>query len=98
MSQNIVTIIGFVFTLIGNYFIYLKRAKEDSIDRAKSEQKQNDRLDRLETKIDEHNGYAKLFRETSADISDIKADNRVMKNELQNLKEEIRNVQKYRNS
>lgn len=86
MNSNIVTLIGFACTLVGNYFIYLKRAKEDSIERAKSEQKQNDRLDEIDKKLDEHNGYAKLYRDTASDI-------RVMKNDIQNLKEEIKNVQ-----
>ena len=85
METNIVTLVGFACTLVGNYFIYLKRSKEDSIERVKSEQKQNDRLDEIDKKLDEHNGYAKLYRDTAVDI-------RIMKSDIQNLKEDIKNV------
>jgi len=93
MDSYIVTLIGFACTLVGNYFIYLKRSKEDSEERAKLEQKQNDRLDQIDKKLDEHNGYAKLFHKNANDIAEIKSDNKVMRNDIQYLKEEINHVQ-----
>ena len=47
-----------------------KRAVEDAL---KDEQLQN-RLGRIEEKLDEHNGYAKIFQGISTDIAVIKND------------------------
>lgn len=42
----------------------------------------NYRLNRLEKKVDEHNGYAKMYAETHEDISCMKLDIQWMKEEM----------------
>lgn len=68
-------------TLIVGYFGYLKIHKETEVKDAIREQKQIDRLDRIEdkistlsTKVDVHNGYAEKFAQISEDIKLIKKD------------------------
>lgn len=80
-------------TVLGNYFIYIKRAKTDLAESAKKEQKQNDRLENIEKKLDEHNKYAIIFKKNAEDISQIKSDNRLMAQDINYLKEEIKHVQ-----
>ena len=74
-------IISGVVTLIVAYFGYLKIRKENDLKDAVREQKQMDRLDRIEDKIenlskkvDIHNGYAEKFGQISEDIALIKKD------------------------
>lgn len=43
------------------------------------------RLTNVEKKLDEHNGYAKLFAEAHEDIA-------VMKNDIQYLKEDVKEI------
>ena len=46
------------------------------------------RLGKVEEKLDSHNGYAEKFADTAEDLSELKADIRVIKNDLKWLKEE----------
>lgn len=97
MNSELVTLIGLGITggctVLGNYFIYIKRARTDLAENAKKEQKQNDRLENIEKKLDEHNKYALIFKKNAEDIADIKSDNRLMQKDIENIKEEIKNVQ-----
>lgn len=61
-------------TYVGNVTISRKKAREDAIREARRDQELTDRLDRLEKKVDEHNGYAKKFEETGKDIAIIKTE------------------------
>lgn len=61
-------------TYVGNVAITRKKTREDAIREAKREQELTDRLDRLEKKVDEHNGYAKRFEEIGKDIAVIKTE------------------------
>ena len=45
------------------------------------------RLNKLETKVDEHNGYAKMFAQSHEDIAIIKNDMQYMKEDIRELKE-----------
>ena len=80
-STIINAIISGVVTLIVAYFGYLKIHKDNEVKDAIREQKQIDRLDRIEEKItnltkkvDIHNGYAEKFGQISEDIMLIKKD------------------------
>ena len=46
------------------------------------------RLGKVEEKLDSHNGYAQKFVENSEQLGELKADIRVIKNDLKWLKEE----------
>lgn len=50
-------------TLAGNLLAYYSTRKKDAVERAKRDQEFKDKLDILEKKVDEHNGYAKRFGE-----------------------------------
>lgn len=59
---------------VGNVAISRKKSREDAIREAERETRQVVRLDRLEKKVDEHNGYAKKFEEIGKDIAIIKTE------------------------
>ena len=61
-------------TWVGNLSVSRKKTREDAIREAKRNQELTDRLDRLEKKVDEHNGYAKRFEEIGKDIAVIKTE------------------------
>lgn len=82
--QAEISLIGSVitgaFTLLGNYFIYVKKTREVSIEAAKREQRQNDRLELIEKKIDEHNGWGRRFESCDKNIA-------LMQKDIEYLKE-----------
>lgn len=61
-------------TWVGNVSVSRKKTREDAIREARRDQELKDRLDRLENKVDEHNGYAKRFEEIGKDIAVIKTE------------------------
>lgn len=61
-------------TYVGNVTVSRKKTREDAIRDARRDQELTDRLDRLEQKVDEHNGYAKRFEEIGKDIAVIKTE------------------------
>lgn len=64
MSDTVlVAIITGGVTLTVNLLANWSARKKDAIERAVSEQEIKDKLDVLEKKVDEHNGYAKRFGE-----------------------------------
>lgn len=69
LITGILAVLG---SYVGNVTISRKKSREDAIRDAKNEQKLTDRLDRLEQKVDEHNGYAKKFEEIGKNIAEIK--------------------------
>lgn len=79
MFENIVVaiitgILAVLGTYVGNVTISRKKTREDAIRDARRDQELTDRLDRLEQKVDEHNGYAKRFEEIGKDIAVIKTE------------------------
>ena len=68
-------------TYVGNVAISRRKSREDAIRDAKSEQLLADRLDRLEKKVDEHNGYAKKFEDIGKDIAVIKTEIEILRKE-----------------
>lgn len=70
----VVAIITGVCSVIGQYFISLKKSKEDEKIDAMREQKQSDRLDAIEHKLDIHNGYAEKLGEISLSMAKMQKD------------------------
>lgn len=68
-------------TWVGNVSVTRKKTREDAIREARRDQELKDRLDRLEKKVDEHNGWGEKF-------SDIKKDIAVIKTEIEILRKE----------
>lgn len=50
-------------TFLGVLVTNHNNRKKDAVEQARRDQKFEDRLDRLEKKVDEHNGYARRFGE-----------------------------------
>lgn len=47
------------------------------------------RMGQVEKKLDSHNGYAKLFSETSSEIAEMRTDIQVIKNDLSWIRKEV---------
>lgn len=74
-------ILAVVGSYMGNVAVSRKKSREDAIRDAEREARQAVRLDRLEKKVDEHNGYAKKFEEISKDIAVIKTEVEILRKE-----------------
>jgi len=59
---------------VGNVAITRKKTREDAIREAEREARQSVIMERLEKKVDEHNGYAKKFEDIGKDIAVIKTE------------------------
>lgn len=71
----IVALITGSFTLAGTYLMQRKKSQDDAVKEAQREQRQTDRLERIEEKIsrlehkvDIHNGYAEKLGAIQKDI------------------------------
>lgn len=79
MAENVAValitgILAVLGTYVGNVTISRKKTREDAIRDARREQNLADRLDRLEKKVDEHNGWGEKFGEIRKDIAIIKTE------------------------
>lgn len=86
ISESIViAIITGVLAVLGSYMgnvaITRKKARADAIRDAKNEQRLADKLDRLEKKVDEHNGWGEKFGEIKKDIAVIKTEIEILRKE-----------------
>lgn len=69
MTETIIcTIITAVAGVVGAYAAVQKGRREDAIKDAQREQRQADRLETIERKLDEHNGYAEKLGDISKSI------------------------------
>lgn len=73
-STIIVALITGICSVIGNYFISIKNKKESEIRDAQREQKQSDRLEAIEHKLDIHNGYAEKLGDISVSMAMMQKD------------------------
>ena len=81
MSEGIlVAIIAAGASVIGNLIVSANARKKEAIERAKRDQYLDDNLKTINRKLDEHNGYAAKFADISADI-------RVLRTEVEHIKE-----------
>lgn len=86
MSENVlIAILTGILAVLGSYMGNVattrKKSRQDAINEARREQQLNDRLDRLEKKVDEHNGYAQKFENISKDIAVIKTEIEILRKE-----------------
>lgn len=81
MSEGIVAaFIAAGASIIGNLIVSANARKKEAVERAKRDQYLDDNLKTINRKLDEHNGYAAKFADISADI-------RVLRTEVEHLKE-----------
>lgn len=79
MSDTVLAaLIGAAASIIVNLISNASRRKKRAIDEAVKEERLQNRLASIEGKLDEHNGYAKLFSQITTDIA-------VIKNDIKNL-------------
>lgn len=86
MSENVlIAILTGILAVLGSYMGNVatarKKSRQDAINEARRDQQLNDRLDRLEKKVDEHNGYAQKFENVSKDIAVIKTEIEILRKE-----------------
>lgn len=67
----IVAIITGVCSVIGQWLISAKNRREDETKQAVQSALMQQRLDTMEAKLDEHNGYARRFEEISVRIGEL---------------------------
>ena len=67
------TIIVEAASIIGILIKNSSERKETAVEQAKRDQKIEDRLERLEKKVDEHNGYAEKFSSTEKTLVRLEA-------------------------
>ena len=65
----IIAIITGVCAVLGQYLITRKSRAEDAAERARLDERTAMRLDRIERKLDEHNGYADRINAIQRDIA-----------------------------
>lgn len=75
-AKIIVSIVGLIGTVIGSLFTYLIKSKNQAIKDAEREQSQRDHINmifeeqqKIKKRLDEHNGYAEKFANTSKDLA-----------------------------
>ena len=76
----LIALITGLCAVIGQWLISRSQNEKRKVDDAVRDARLEDRLKSVEKKLDEHNGYAKLFGSITTDIA-------VIKNDIKNLKE-----------
>lgn len=95
MSDQIIGIIisgigSIIVAIIGLIGVIVKFNTES----AKREQRQNDRLDVIEKKIDLHNQYGKKFGSCDKNIALMRKDYKLLKNEVKSINLEIKSLRR----
>ena len=83
VAALITGILAVIGSYAGNVAIARKKDREDAIRDAEREARQAIRLDSIEKKLDEHNGYAEKFGEIQKDIA-------IVKTKMEHLEETIK--------
>ena len=84
MTESVlVAVITAVGAVLGQLIISSATKRKQAIEEAKREQRLNDRLEQIERKIDEHNGWGDKFATFSTDIA-------VIKTEIKGIKENMK--------
>ncbi len=84
MTESVlVAVITAVGAVLGQLIISSATKRKQAIEEAKREQRLNDRLEVIEHKIDDHNGYAEKFASVTTDIA-------VIRTEIKGIKENLK--------
>lgn len=73
-SSIIVAIITGLCAVIGQYIIARENKRKADVEQQLRDQKTEMRLEAIEAKIDEHNGYAKKFEEVVIAITELRTE------------------------
>lgn len=74
--------------IVAQLIIAHYNGKKQDAERARLDQKTDDRLSTIESKLDEHNGYAQRFVENSEQLATLQTDMEIIKNDIKWIKEE----------
>ena len=86
MSDTVLAaLIGAVSAIIVQLIGAWQQKKKRAIEEAIKEERLENRLKSIETKLDTHNGYAEKLGDIQKDIAEIKTDIAVTKNDIRNL-------------
>lgn len=94
MEAIAVAIITGTFSVIGSAFAVSRQSKKDEIDAVRREQRQNDRLEVLEKKIDEHNNYGKKFASCEQSLLLMQKDHEIFKADISSIKADIKELRR----
>ena len=75
----LVAIITGVCSVVGQWMIAQKNRREDETKQAVKDALMQQRLDSIEAKVDEHNGYAKRFEEVAIALAELRTELKAMK-------------------
>ena len=78
-------LIGAVSAIIVQLIGAWQQKKKRAIEEAIKEERLENRLKSIETKLDTHNGYAEKLGDIQKDIAELKTDIAVTKNDIRNL-------------
>ena len=76
----LVALITGVCAVLSNLLITKSNRVKDAVERANRDKEIQMRLDSIEKKVDEHNGYAKKFEQIGKDITEIRTALEFIKN------------------
>lgn len=76
----VVAIITGLFSIIGQYFIAKENKRKTDAERQVRDAQTEMRLDRIEKKIDEHNGYAQKFSEFAVALAELRTEIKLSRN------------------
>ena len=86
MSEVVIAaLIGAAASIIVNLISVSQQSKKRAIEEAVKDAKLEDRLQRIEEKLDTHNGYAEKLGEIQKSVSQIDKDIAVIKNDIKTL-------------
>lgn len=75
MTENIlIALIPALAAIVGEIIISKRSAKDRDAKDAARQQKTEDRMEAIEKKLDEHNGYAQKFAETAITMAKMQKD------------------------
>lgn len=86
MESIIVALIAAGASIVGQLIIATNNSKKDAVDKAVRQQKLDDRLDRIDVKLEEHNNYASKMGSIETAIELIKNNISHLKEDLEELK------------
>ena len=87
---NVITaLIAAIASIAGAYLTNEKRRREEATEDAVKEQRQNDRLESIEKKLDIHNGYAEKLGGVEKAISGLDKSVALIQKDVEYLKKEM---------
>ena len=82
MTEIITAILALIGSVLGSLTISLRKRRTDEIKEAEREARQAEQMKSIEKKLDEHNGYAEKFAESSVAITALQKDVEYIKEKI----------------